>query len=89
MRNLRPSVRASDTKPSSSVGSGRQAAPFWLSRAQSTFPATSAAYLQLLFTVDTPYLLVVHLEALSRNHHVYAATTKPTPFSGHPLDRIA
>ena len=60
-----------------------------LTRPQSTFPATSAAHLQLLFTVDTPYLLVVHLEPLSCNHHVDGAATKPTPFSGNPFDRIA
>jgi len=35
------------------------------------------------------YLLVVHLEPLSCNHHVDGAATKPTPFSGNPFDRIA
>jgi hypothetical protein len=60
----------------------------WLPCAQSTLSTTSATPLNLLFTIDAPHFLVVHLKALPNNHHMDAAATKPTPLPRNSFDGI-
>jgi hypothetical protein len=74
--------------PTTSVGLGHPAAPFWLPCAQSTLSTTSAPHLKILFMVDAPHFLVVHLKTFSGDHHVNTAATKPTPFTRHAFDCI-
>jgi hypothetical protein len=61
----------------------------WLPCAQSTLSTASAPHLQLLFTVDAPDFLVVHLKTFSGDHHVNTAATKPTAFTRHAFDCIS
>ena len=61
----------------------------WLPCAQSTLSTTSATHLKLLFTVDAPHFLVVHLKTFSGDHHVNTAATKPTAFTRHAFDCIS
>jgi hypothetical protein len=44
--------------------------------------------LELLYTIDTSHLLVVHLEAFTLDHDMNAAIPEPAALFRNPLDRI-
>jgi hypothetical protein len=60
-----------------------------LSGSQSTLSAASAAHLKLLFAIDAPHLLVVHLKTFPGDHHVDTPITKPSPLPRNSLDGIS
>ena len=69
IRNLRPSVSASDTTSKLQRWFGPSGHHHRPSCAQSPLSTTSAAHLERLFAIDPTELLVFHLPDLPFHHH--------------------